>query len=51
MVISSVGGGRLAATSQTLMRMIKKTVASIAEIAPRFILSNPRVSARYSQNG
>jgi len=47
-VMGPVGGGRLAAPSQTLMKMIDKPVASTAELALRFVLSNPNVSAALS---
>ena len=47
-VMGPVGGGRLAAPSQSLMKMIEKPVASTAELALRFVLSNPNVSAALS---
>lgn len=48
LTMGSVGGGRLAAPSQTLMDMINKPVASTAELALRFVLSNPNVSSALS---
>lgn len=47
-VMGPVGGGRLAAPSQAIMKMIDKPVASTAELALRFVLSNPGVSAALS---
>ena len=47
-IMGPVGGGRLAAPSESIMRMIDKPVASTAELALRFVLSNPNVSAALS---
>jgi hypothetical protein len=47
-IMGPVGGGRLSAPSQTLMKMINKPVASTAELALRFVLSNLNVSAALS---
>ena len=47
-VMGPVGGGRLAAPSKAIMKMIEKPVASTAELALRFVLSNPGVSAALS---
>jgi len=47
-VMGPVGGGRLAAPSKALMGMIGKPVNSTAELALRFVLSNPNVSAALS---
>ena len=47
-VMGPVGGGRLAAPSQTLRQMIDKPVSSTAELALRFVLSNSNVSAALS---
>jgi len=48
MVMGPVGGGRLAAPSKALLEMIGKSVNSTAELALRFVLSNPNVSAALS---
>jgi len=50
-VMGPVGGGRLAAPSSELMGMIDKTVASTAELALRFVLSNKEVSSALSGMG
>jgi predicted aldo/keto reductase-like oxidoreductase len=47
-VMGPVGGGRLAAPSPTLMEMMDRPVASTAELALRFVLSNPNVSTALS---
>jgi predicted aldo/keto reductase-like oxidoreductase len=47
-VMGPVGGGRLAAPSKALQEMIDKPVASSAELALRFVLSNSGVSAALS---
>jgi predicted aldo/keto reductase-like oxidoreductase len=47
-VMGPVAGGRLAAPSPALMDMIGSPVASTAELALRFVLSNPNVSAALS---
>jgi predicted aldo/keto reductase-like oxidoreductase len=48
LTMGSVGGGRLAAPSEALMKMIDKPVASTAELALRFVLSNLGVSSALS---
>jgi predicted aldo/keto reductase-like oxidoreductase len=48
LTMGSVGGGRLAAPSEALMKMIDKPVASTAELALRFVLSNRGVSSALS---
>ena len=47
-VMGPVGGGMLAAPSKNLQEMIEIPVASSAELALRFVLSNPDVSAALS---
>jgi predicted aldo/keto reductase-like oxidoreductase len=47
-VMGPVGGGRLAAPSKALQEMIDKPVTSSAELALRFVLSNPGVSVALS---
>ncbi|MBO3804219.1 MAG: aldo/keto reductase [Candidatus Brockarchaeota archaeon] len=47
-VMGPVGGGRLAAPSDAMMRMIQSKVSSTAELALRFVLSNPSVSSALS---
>jgi len=47
-VMGPVGGGRLAAPSQALMKIIERPVASTAELALRFVISNPGVSTALS---
>lgn len=50
-VMGPVGGGRLAAPSPQLMEMIDRPVASTAELALRFVLSNQGVSSALSGMG
>jgi len=47
-VMGPVGGGRLAAPSKSLIGMVNRPVSSTAELALRFVLSNPNVSAALS---
>jgi predicted aldo/keto reductase-like oxidoreductase len=47
-VMGPVGGGRLSTPSKALKDMMGKPVASTAELALRFVLSNPNVSAALS---
>lgn len=47
-VMGPVGGGRLAAPSETIMRMIPGGVKSSAEAALRFVLANPNVTCAIS---
>lgn len=47
-VMGPVGGGRLAAPSDVIRRMIPSKVTSTAELALRFVLSNPHVSSALS---
>ena len=47
-VMGPLGGGRLAAPSEQIRRMIPGKVASSAEVALRFVLSNPGVSCAIS---
>jgi len=47
-VMGPVGGGRLAAPSSALMKIIDRPVASTAELALRFVISNPGVSTALS---
>ena len=47
-VMGPVGEGRLAAPSQALRDMIEKTISSTAELALRFVLSNPNVTVALS---
>jgi len=47
-VMGPVGGGRLAAPSEQIKGMIKSDASSSAEVALRFVLSNPNVSTAIS---
>lgn len=47
-VMGPVGGGRLAAPSEQIRKLIPTPVASNAEIALRFVLSNPNVTCAIS---
>jgi predicted aldo/keto reductase-like oxidoreductase len=47
-IMGPVGGGRLASPSEQIKRMIPTPVASSAEVALRFVLSNPGVSTAIS---
>ena len=47
-VMGPVGGGRLAAPSEQIRRLIPTPVASNAEVALRFVLSNPNVTCAIS---
>ena len=47
-IMGPVGGGRLAAPSETVMRMIPGEVKSSAEVALRFVLANPNVTCAIS---
>jgi predicted aldo/keto reductase-like oxidoreductase len=47
-VMGPVGGGRLAAPSDVILKMIQGKVRSTAELALRFVLSNPFVSSALS---
>ena len=50
-VMGPVGGGRLAAPSKALIDMIDRPIASTAELALRFVISNPGVSTALSGMG
>ncbi|MDH7601139.1 MAG: aldo/keto reductase [Armatimonadota bacterium] len=47
-IMGPVGGGRLAAPSEKIRKMIPTPVASNAEIALRFVLANPNVTCALS---
>jgi len=47
-VMGPVGGGRLAAPSKAIAEMMSRPVTSTAELAFRFVFSNPNVSAALS---
>ena len=47
-IMGPVGGGRLASPSEQIQGMISTPVASSAEVALRFVLSNPGVSTAIS---
>ena len=50
-VMGPVGGGRLAAPSDQIRKMIPTEVKSSAEVAMRFVLSNPDVTSAISGMG
>jgi predicted aldo/keto reductase-like oxidoreductase len=47
-IMGPVGGGRLAAPSETIQKLIDGPVASSAEVALRFVLANPNVTCAIS---
>ncbi|MDP4183354.1 MAG: aldo/keto reductase [Bacillota bacterium] len=51
LIMGPVGGGRLGAPSETIRNLLHGKVKSSAEIALRFVLSNPNVSCALSGMG
>ena len=47
-IMGPVGGGRLAAPSDQIRKMLRAPVASSAEVALRFVLANPNVTCAIS---